>query len=320
MMTCSSCHIPYRIETRPNSGGRGRLLTEEQERAVVNMVRARNDIRLREIRQNILDDEDLFRNVEAISLPTIARVLKRHQVSLKQLYRVPFERNADRVKQLRIEYVQRVMALDADDNHHKFVFVDEAGFNLAKTRRRGRNLIGQRATIQVPARRGANISMCAAISEDGVVGRRSLIGAYNAELLVAFLDELPLVCRAVGVIYVIVWDNVRFHHAHLVQAWFQAYPQFLTVYLPPYSPLLNPIEEFFSTWRWKVYDRHPHQQVTLLQAMDNACDDITADQCQAWIRHAQRYFPRCLANENIYADVDENLWPNPQDRVDGDDE
>lgn len=105
-MTCSSCHIPYRIETRPNSGGRGRILTEEQEQAVVNMVRARNDIRLREIRQNILDDEDLFRNVEAISLPTIARVLKRHQVSLKQLYRVPFERNADRVKQLRIEYVQ----------------------------------------------------------------------------------------------------------------------------------------------------------------------------------------------------------------------
>ncbi|XP_032877765.1 uncharacterized protein LOC116973630 [Amblyraja radiata] len=214
----------------------------------------------------------------------------------------------------------RAMALDADDNHHKFVFVDEAGFNLAKTRRRGRNLIGQRATIQVPARRGANISMCAAISEDGVVGRRSLIGAYNAELLVAFLDELTLVCRAVGVIYVIVWDNVRFHHAHLVQAWFQAHPQFLTVYLPPYSPFLNPIEEIFSTWRWKVYDRHPHQQVTLLQAMDNACDDITADQCQAWIRHARRYFPRCLANENIYADVDENLWPNRQDRVDGDDE
>lgn len=92
------------------------------------------------------------------------------------------------------------MALDADENHHKFVFVDEAGFNLAKTRRRGRNFIGQRATIQVPGQRGANISMCAAISEDGVVGRRPRIGAYNAELLVAFLDELTLVCRAVGVI------------------------------------------------------------------------------------------------------------------------
>lgn len=65
-----------------------------------------------------------------------------------------------------------------------------------------------------------------------------------------------------------------------------------------------------------VHDKQPREQVTLLQAMDDACNDITAHQCQAWIRHAQRFFPRCLANENIHCDVDENLWPNPQDRVD----
>ncbi len=110
------------------------------------------------------------------------------------------------------------MELDADDDHHKFIYFDEAGFNLAKTRRRGRNFIGQQATIQVPGQRGANITMCAAISEDGVVGRRPHIGPYNAALLVTFLDELDQVCRAEGVTYVIEWDNVRFHHAHVVQA------------------------------------------------------------------------------------------------------
>ncbi len=51
--------------------------------------------------------------------------------------------------------------------------------------------------------------------------------------------------------------------------------------------------------------------------MYDACNDISADQCQAWIRHARRVFPRCLANKNIHCDVDENLWPNPHDRVDG---
>ncbi len=125
------------------------------------------------------------------------------------------------------------MELDADDDHHKFIYLDEAGFNLAKTRRRGRNFIGQRATIQVPGQRGANITMCAAISGDGVVGRRPHIGPYNAALLVTFLDELDQVCRAECVTYVIVWDNVRFHHAHVVQAWFQAHAQFTTLYLPP---------------------------------------------------------------------------------------
>ncbi len=141
------------------------------------------------------------------------------------------------------------MELDADDDHHKFIYLDEAGFNLAKTRSRGRNFIGRRATIQVPGQCGANITMCAAISEDGVVGRRPHIGPYNTALLVTFLDELDQVCRAEGVTYVIVWDDVRFHHAHVVQAWFQAHAQFTTLYLPPYSPFLNPIEEFFSAWR-----------------------------------------------------------------------
>lgn len=102
----SYSNVPCRIVTRPNSGGRGKILTDQQEQAVVDLVRARNDIRLTEIRQHILDNEDMFNNVGSISLPTIARILERHQVSIKQLYRVPFERNADRVKQMRTEYVQ----------------------------------------------------------------------------------------------------------------------------------------------------------------------------------------------------------------------
>ncbi|XP_025753599.1 uncharacterized protein LOC109204711 isoform X2 [Oreochromis niloticus] len=305
-----------RINRRQPGGGRPRVLTDQQELAVVDMVRARNDIRLSEIKQAIENSNDTFANVPSISLPTIARLLKKHQVSMKQIYLVPFERNNVRVKQLRSEYIQRVMELDAAVNHHKYIFVDEAGFNLAKTRRRGRNLIGQRATIQVPGQRGGNISMCAAISEDGVVGCRPVLGSYNTEHLIVFLNELEQACQGEDIVYVVVWDNVSFHHAQLVQEWFQTHPRFMTLYLPPYSPFLNPIEEFFSTWRWKVYDRHPHEHVSLLQAMCEACGDITAEQCQAWIRHARRFFPRCLNNEDIHCDVDENLWPNVNDRLD----
>ncbi|KAL3996900.1 E74-like factor 3 [Sarotherodon galilaeus] len=307
-----------RINRRqPFGGGRPRVLTDQQELAVVEMVRARNDIRLSELKQAIENSNDTFANVPSISLPTIARLLKKHQLSMKQIYLVPFERNNVQVKQLRSEYIQRVMELDAAVNHHKYIFVDEAGFNLAKTRRRGRNLIGQRATIQVPGQRGGNISMCAAISEDGVVGCRPVLGSYNTEHLIGFfLNELEQACQGEDIVYVVVWDTVSFHHAQLVQQWFQTHPCFMTLYLPPYSPFLNPIEEFFSTWRWKVYDHHPHEHVSLLQAMCEACGDITAEQCQAWIRHARRFFPRCLNNEDIHCDVDENVWPNVNDRLD----
>ncbi len=105
----------------------------------------------------------------------------------------------------------------------------------------------------------------------------------------------------------VVCDNVGFHHSDVVRQWFAAHDRMLVEYLPPYSPFLNPIEEFFSSWRWKVYDRHPHSQMALLVAMDAACDDITAESCRGWIRHSRRYFPRCIARDDIRCDVDETL-------------
>ena len=43
--------------------------------------------------------------------------------------------------------------------------------------------------------------------------------------------------------FVVVWDNVALHHSAAVTVWFAAYPRISVLFLPPYSPLLNPIEE-----------------------------------------------------------------------------
>lgn len=116
--------------------------------------------------------------------------------------------------------------------------------------------------------------------------------------------------------YIVTWDNVSFHRSALVQNWFTQHPHFTVLFLPPYSPFLNPIEDFFSAWRWKVYDLHPLAWVALIQAMEEACDQIEATAIQGWIRHSRRFFPRCLGNEDIACDVDEILWPDPARRRD----
>ncbi|KAJ8332376.1 hypothetical protein SKAU_G00425490 [Synaphobranchus kaupii] len=283
-----------RIERLPPRGGRGLTFTAEQETAIVNMVLANNVIRLREIQNRVIEDNIIFPNIHTVSLSTIDRVLKRNHVRMKQVYQVPFERNSDRVKELRYQYVQRVLELDANAAPQEYLFVDEAGFNLTKTRRRGRNIIGHRATVDVPGQRGGNITMCAAIGQQGVIHHHAHLGPYNAALLIAFFDSLhnilitPQEEGPEQPNYVIIWDNVSFHRAALVQDWFIAHPRFSGLFLPPYSPFLNPIEELFSAWRWKVYDRNPHERMTLLQAMEEACGDIHADACQGWIRHARR--------------------------------
>lgn len=83
-------------------------------------------------------------------------------------------------------------------------------------------------------------------------------------------------------IYVVVWDNVSFHRALQVREWFNMNQGLIHLCLPPYSPFLNPIEEFFSSWWWKVYDRQPYTRGNLLQAMELACGDIGMEACQAW--------------------------------------
>lgn len=76
-------------------------------------------------------------------------------------------------------------------------------------------------------------------------------------------------------------------------AWFDIHPRMVCLFLSPYSPFLNPIEEFFSAWRWRGYDHHPHAQFALLDAMNVACQEILPDVCQGWVRHAKRFFPWC---------------------------
>ena len=132
--------------------------------------------------------------------------------------------------------VKRVMELEADAIGHEQLFVDEAGFNLTKTRRRGRNIIGHRAIINDPGQRGGNITMCAAISQNGVVHHHATLGPYNTAQMITFLDNLhdmlTNVQRPEQTRYVIIWDNVSFHRTALVRNWFTDHPLFTVFNLP----------------------------------------------------------------------------------------
>ncbi len=215
--------------------------------------------------------------------------------------------------------------LDSMERPHEYIFLDEAGFNLTKRRRRGRNIIGQRAIVELPGQRGGNVTICAAISSYGVIHRHVTLGPYNTAHLIMFLNALQEALlrreqrgdeQAEHPMYVVIWDNVNFHRGPRIHEWFENNPRFINVCLPPYSPFLNPIEEFFSAWRWKVYDRNPYAQENLIQSMDAACDNIGVEAIQGWIRHAKGFFPRCLARDRIACDVDEVLWPDHAQRHD----
>ncbi len=88
--------------------------------------------------------------------------------------------------------------------------------------------------------------------------------------------------------YIVIWDNIF----AVVQNWFHKCPQFSLQYLPPYIP-------FFLAWRWMVYDLQPYVRISLIQAMEEACDLLDSGSVQGWIRHLRIFFPHGLARENV---------------------
>ncbi|KAI7794739.1 hypothetical protein IRJ41_025968 [Triplophysa rosa] len=270
--TVASIIRTFRLENklirRPSGGGRQRLFTQKQELAIVEIVRANNAICLHQLQQQILADRQVFININRVGITMIRRVLVKHKITMKHI---------------------RILDMDGAAQPHEFIYIDEAGFNLSKTRRRGHNM----CTLQ------------------GLLHHHAKLGPYNTQHILTFLDALHDAVVQGPVSERRFSENSEYINPEMRETLVVRHHN-----LPPYLPFLNPIEEFFSAWRWRVYGRQPHARMLLLQAMEEACGDIEVRSIHEWIRHTRRYFPCCLAGENIACDVDEILWPDPNRRQD----
>lgn len=96
--------------------------------------------------------------------------------------------------------------------------------------------------------------------------RKTAMGSYNfgsGQITVTFHDKgnyksFKKHLKKILHIYkdhskiILILDNVRYHHAKLLRKWLDAQPKLELVYLPPYSPELNPIERAWWYMRKKI--------------------------------------------------------------------
>ena len=123
------------------------------------------------------------------------------------------------------------MQLHSNMNSFWWIFAE---FNPANTRRW--NIIVQRSP------------------GPGVLHHHSILSLYNTALILHFLDTLPDagVQDAGPLQFVVIWDTVSFHRVVPARDRFTNHDRCIAFHLPPYTQLLNPLEEFFSAWRWKT--------------------------------------------------------------------
>lgn len=125
----------------------------------------------------------------------------------------------------------------------KLLFVDEAGARVDMTRTHGRAPRGQRVQQAVPRNRGRVTTVLGAINLTGMVAHMTVVGGTRGEVFERFVREhLVPVLRPEQLV---VWDNLGAHKQRVVREAVEA-AGCRVVFLPPYSPEFNPIEEAWA--------------------------------------------------------------------------
>lgn len=149
------------------------------------------------------------------------------------------EQDRDDVRAARETWFEGQLDLDPD----KLVFIDETGLSTKMARLRGRSLKGERCRACVPHGHWKTTTFTAGLRRSGVAAPMLLDGPMNGDAFLAYVHQVLVPELTPGDI--VIMDNLPAHKVTGVAAAIETAGARL-LYLPPYSPDLNPIENAFS--------------------------------------------------------------------------
>jgi transposase len=159
---------------------------------------------------------------------------------------------------------------------HRLVFFDETGTTTKMTRLRGRAPAGARLKMHAPFGHWCTQTFVAGLRCDGLIAPWVLDGPMNRRAFEAYVETQLAPTLANG--DVVIMDNLSSHKSPRVAellrkrgAWF--------LFLPPYSPDLNPIEMAFAKLKELLRKRNARTIEALWRAIGDICDLFTADDC-----------------------------------------
>jgi transposase len=231
-----------------NGGGRPRSVTPPMLDALCEHLLEKPGLCQDEMVLFLLDEFNI-----QVSTFSIGRALRSIGWTKKTIRRVAKGRNAD----LRDLYLHNT----ADFRSYHYVFVDESGCDKRiGFRRTGWSPLGVTPVQVAQFQREQRYQILPAYTQDGVILARVFRGSTDGAVFEEFIEQLlPLCGKWPEPKSVLVMDNASFHHTERIEQMCHDAGVKL-VYLPPYSPDLNPIEEFFAELKafirrhWQIYE------------------------------------------------------------------
>jgi len=164
---------------------------------------------------------------------------------------------------------------------NKLVFLDESGVNTDLTRIYGRAAGGTRCVDKVPLNTPKNTTILSSIRLNGETTYTSYQGGTTNDKFTSYLKNVLAPTLQEGDI--IIMDNMRTHHSKEVKKVIEDL-KINVVYLPPYSPDLNPIEKMWSKIKSILRKLKARDLDTLPEAVAYAFSKICVFDCIGWFR------------------------------------
>ena len=234
-------------------GGRPRSMTPLMLDDLLDLLREKHYLQLDEMAIFLWDRYD-----ELVSKSTLSRALAQAKWSRKVARRIAHEQCAD----LRDMYLHDLSFFEYD----QLLYVDETGSDKRiGYRRTGWSPLGVTPVQIARFQRGQRYHILPAYTHNGVLFSRIYQGTTDRAVFERFLEHLlPRCGRFPERHSVLVMDNASFHHGDRIQQMCDESGVKL-LYLPPYSPDLNPIEQWFAQLKafikknFHKYVEHPGQ-------------------------------------------------------------
>ncbi len=200
---------------------------------------------LRNMRDHLLSCFNLPKRQLALS--TISKMLRKLSFSRKRTKKVTEQRNTSLTKEKRQNVARQFLIALIQEK--EFIFIDETGFNQSLSPVYGYSKIGEKCAITSKFKT-QNYSVVAAITKSKILGFQIFKGSITSQdfggfIMSLFLSNPKMLEQASK--YILFMDNAPIHHAKILKPFLS---NFKILFNAPYSPFLNPIEEFFGNWKF----------------------------------------------------------------------
>lgn len=162
------------------------------------------------------------------------------------------------------------------------MFLDESGAQSNMTRLRGRCAVGERLVAKVSWGHWKASTMISAVRLTGPFAPAVFDCPTDTDVFRAYVEQVLAPALSAG--DVVVMDNLAAHKVAGIEQAIQAVGA-RVLYLPPYSPDYNPIENMWSKIKQRLRSLAPRSWEAIGDAFGKALDDVTLDDCLGFFKN-----------------------------------